>query len=187
MDDVADEPRDDAVARLRELDVRRILQHLRHARDRPLNHLRGHIVIIEQRLGDERLPLQRLERHPAARDLQRLCGLHRAGGKDVDLLLEFIPIVQTNRRRLRGGQRLFDGRAEPTHVKGIVRVHSDHRHAEVLGEMVEFNVDVALAGDIHHRDDDDHRHLQLRHEQGQVEIAFERGRVKHVHIEIRLM
>ena len=54
-------------------------------------------------------------------------------------------------------------------------------------EVIKIHDGSALTCDIHHRDDYDHRHLQLAHEKREIEIALYRGCVYHIYVQICLV
>ena len=187
LDDIMNKSRNDTITRLSEFDIRRIGKNLRHALNRAVHDLGRHVVIFVKLTANERIALQRLDRDPARRDLERFGRLDRRGGENVDLLFELVAVVELHRRHLRLVKRVAEGCKKALQVLRLRRVDADHRHAEVRGEMVEFNDRVALPDDVHHRDDNDHRHVQLAHEERQVQVSLQRRRVENVHIQVGLV
>ena len=114
-------------------------------------------------------------------------GLHRCRGEDVDFLLEFIGKFDRNTRHFWLCGRLVQERTELRDVLLVGRVHTDHRHSEVFGEVVEIYDRPALSGDVHHGDDDHHRNLKLAHEKCKVEVAFDGCCVYDVYVKVGLV
>ena len=137
--------------------------------------------------ANERIALQGLDRHPLRTHLQSFGGLDRTGRENVDLPLELVAVRKLHRGHFRRADCLPEFTAETRQVVRIVRVDADHRNAQMLGQVIEFNLDVAVPRDVHHRDDKHHRHFQFAQKQRQVQVALQRRRIKHIDVEIGLM
>ena len=114
-------------------------------------------------------------------------GLHRCRGEDVDFLFEFIGKFDRNARHFGLCGCFVQKHTELRDVLRVGRVHADHRHSEMFGEVVEIYNRPALSGDVHHGDDDHHRNLQLAHEKCKVEVPFDGRCVYDVYVAVGLV
>lgn len=83
------------------------------------------------------------------------------------------------------GERLLQFKHQRPAARAVAQVPREDGGAQVAFEVLEINGYATVIRDVHHGQDMQRRHLELRQQQRQVEVALEVGAIYDVNEEIR--